>query len=434
MARKSALFNSIRILWIKIGCLTAFVLTTGAASPQNFPGLNLDPYKVLKTWNYDRTSGYKQNGAELIDTISGQAYLAGLSFSQQWMGKEVSLAFYFTGDSVSRILLRIPHPVKSLDPAFAEKLIKDSLLSESFAKETLKQDSLRRDSVIAFISNAFGPPADSGRTSPAEKSARFESTWINQGYSTVFKDYIEYGDIALTLSKATSWISGEFEIESNTILAQRTVIRNKKYTLTASLMAVPSDTSRVAYKSYLIDLMYNTGQRFVENLPETEVGYIPSMKFDDTDGTGTEDVWISIPMNENKSITREYIFSLQYKEPILIFNSNDFVPSEIRLTDDYTAEINMPDGSLFPLIIPQGHPYRTLFESNGKPKDPGYSLVPKGFTSFKAQPRNRSGSLDFVGRISLNPTDKTDQGGIEVSYKSVTGGWELGGVRCTGSK
>jgi hypothetical protein len=414
--------------------LVCWILLPGKSVSQNFPGLDLDPFTILKTWNYDRTVGFKPGAEEIIDTLSGQAYLAGLGFNQSWMGKDVRLSFYFTGDSVSRILLKLPHPVKPLDPAFAEKLIKDSLLSEAFAKETLKQDSLRRDSVVTFISQVFGPPVDSGRTSPAEKTARYESTWINHGYATIFKDYIEYGEIAITLSKASSWISGEFDIEPNTLLAQRTVVRTKKYTLTASLMAVPSDTSKVAYQSYLIDLYYNTGQRFVENLPETETGFVPSMKFDDTDGTGTEDVWITIPMNESQTISREYIFSLQFKEPILIFNSNDFVPSEIRLAEDFTIEIIMPDGSITTLPVPAGNPHRVLFDAKGAPSNPSFSLMPKGFSSFKAQPRNRQGSLDFIGTISLKPGDAREKGGIEIAYKAVTGGWELSAFRFSGAK
>jgi len=404
------------------------------AVTQNFPGLDINPYAVLKTWNYERTSGFRDQSTELIDTLSGQAFLSGLRFNQTWMGSEGTLSFYFTGDSVSRILLRIPHPPKPLEPEFAEKLIKDSLLSEAFAKETLMRDSLRRDSVVMFISAVLGPPVSSGRTSPADKTARYESIWINRGYATVFKDYIEYGDIAITLSKASSWISGEFDIEPNTLLAQRTVIRTKKYTLTASLMSVPSDTSKIAYQSYLIDMMYNTGQRFVENLPETETGYVPYMKFDDTDGTGTEDIWITVPMDDSQTVSREYIYSLQFKEPILIFNSNDFIPAEIRLVEGFGIEITMPDGSTSPMTIPQGHPFRSFFNGNGTPKDPELSIMPKGFSSFSALPRNRTGSLDFVGQISLNQTNPSDKNCIEIRYKAVTGGWELAGFRFPESK
>ncbi|HBB91443.1 MAG TPA: hypothetical protein DC042_06925 [Bacteroidales bacterium] len=384
-----------------------------------------DPYKILKSWNYDKLVRLKGEGTQIIDTLSGQAFIAGLSYTDRCFEKTGTLAFYFNNEDISRMEFRFSHPARPVDQAFAERIMLDTAVRNAYEREVMRNDSLRRDTLVQDVSKILGLPITSGPTSPSDKLVRYSATWINRGFSCVFKDDVEYGNLVFSLSMASAWVSGEYDIDATTEIVQRAISQTRKTSWTTSLLAQPADTGKTVYQRLILVLDYRSGERYVENLPDLEYSYLPSLQFDDTDGTATLDAWITAPVNSGGTVTRQFIYSLQFKEPILIFNTNDFLPDEIRFVSGKQIEIRMADGTLHRIDVTGESPAAKAYGSGGVPiRD--ITIRPAGYSQFKPTARNRDGSMNFIGTISLiDEYTKEDFGGIEILYQYVTGGWDV---------
>jgi len=413
--------NNLHIISILL--LTAFATKVHS---QNIPGFPFDPYPILKTWTYDDLIKEKGDGKEIIDTLAGQAYLAGIRYPDTWFDRTGNLEFYFTGEKVSRILFRHFHPVRPLTQEQTDLIKRDTAARNAYTREVLKLDSLRRDSIEREITVILGPSYTAGRTNPADKKARFSATWINRGYSCVYKDYIDYGDIIFTLMAAPSWISGEFDAPGNTELIQKNRIVTKKLSCTCSLLAQPADTGRLVFQNVLLLLEFANGSRFLEMIPDLPASYLPVIQYDDMTGDGTPDIWISIPTDPGCSVTRQYIYTIPFREPVLVFNSNDMLPSALRFTEGKQISALMPDGTVHQVVVPASSTAASVFNAAGKPSFTD-NITPAGFTSFTPNLRNRDGSVDFTGRITMKPENQAlpDYGCLEILYHFATGGWEV---------
>ncbi len=406
-------------------------ITSYSQEQTDFPW---NPYKILKTWKYDDLVKIKGEGIQIIDTLSGQAFIAGLSYTDRCFEKTGTLAFYFNHEDISRFEFRFSHPAKPVDPAFAERIMRDSAVRNAYEREVMRNDSLRRDSLVQDVSKILGLPITAGRTSPSDKLVRYSATWINKGFSCVFKDDVEFGTLIFSLSMASAWVSGEYDIDPTTVIVQRVINQTRKTSWTTSLLAQPSDSAKTVYQRLILVLDYRTGERYVENLPDLEYSYLPSMQFDDTDGTATLDAWITVPINPGGTATRQFIYSLQFKEPILIFNSNDFLPDEIRFVSGKQIEIHMTDGTLHRIDVKDGSTAGKAFGSGGAPiRD--ITIRPAGYSQFEPTARNRDGSMNFIGTISLiDEYTKESFGGIEILYQYVTGGWDIREIQLSPAK
>ncbi len=403
-------------------------------SGQEQPGFPWDPYRILKSWNYDDLVRLKGEGEQIIDTLSGQAFIAGLSYKDFCLNQAGTLAFYFTNEDISRMQFRFSHPAKPVDQAFADRIMRDTAVRNAYEREVMRNDSLRRDSLVQDVSRILGPPITAGTTSPSDKRVRYSATWINNGYSCVFKDDTEYGDLVFSLSMASAWVSGEYDIDAATEIVQRTVTQTRKVTWTTSLLAQPADTGKTTYQRLILVLDYKSGERYVENLPDLEYSYLPSMQFDDTDGSATLDAWITVPLSPDGKVTRQFIYSLQFKEPILVFNSFDFLPDAVRFVTGKQLEIHMLDGTLHRVDVPGESKVAKAFGSGGLPVR-NIEILPSGYSQFKATPRNRDGSMNFIGTILLiDEYTKENFGGIEILYQYVTGGWDVKEIRLSPMK
>lgn len=411
---------------LHITSLLLFFLVAVPVHSQTTPKFPLDPYPVLKNWSYNDLTKIKGDGTEIIDTLAGQAYLAGIRYADVWFGRSGNLDFYFSGEKVSRIQFRNAHPARILTQEQTDLIIRDTAARNAYAREVLKLDSLRRDSIEKEITMVLGPSFSSGRTNPADKKARYSATWINRGYSCVYKDYVDYGLVIFTLMAAPPWISGEFDAPANTELLQKSRIVTKKLSCTCSLLAQPADTGQLSYQNVLLLLEFANGLRFLEMIPDLPPSYLPDMQYDDVNGDGTPDIWISIPMDQGRSVMRQYIYSIPFREPVLIFNSNDMLPSALRFAEGKEISVLMPDGKVLQAQVPASSPAASVFNGAGKPSFTG-SMTPSGYSSFVPNLRNRDGSLDFTGVIRLKPdnTPLPDFGCIEVLYHFLTGGWEV---------
>ena len=403
-------------LWILVLCLGYVQMSRGQES------LPVSPYKILKSFTYDKLIAERGEGIEIIDTLAGQAYLAGIQYPETLLGLKGTLDYFFTGDSVSRMVFRYNHPVPPPEPQIADRIVRDTAFRNLFTRQTLERDSLRRDTLIRGLSEILGPPVASGKTAPSERNARFSTSWINHGYSCIFRDYVDYGEIVFTLPNASAWIRGEFDIDPATEIVQRSVQMYKKERMTVTLMAQPDPESNIRYIHYFLLLEFGNGQRFVENLPDMDPGYLPKLKFDDTNGTGTLDAWVSIPMSPDGGSTREFIYSLQFREPILVFNSLDYLPESVQLQPGRKIVITGTDGTRQELAVGTNDPWGVLFNSSGEPQF-AFEKTPAGFHEFFSEPRNRDGTLNFTGHMSLNAGMK-HTAVLKMRFKHSMGGWE----------
>jgi hypothetical protein len=411
---------------IHIISLLLLMIMAIPAHPQSIPGFPVDLYPILKTWTYDDLITEKGDGEEIIDTLAGQAYLAGIRYSDTWFGRTGNLDFYFTGEKVSRIQFRHTHPTRSLTPEQSELIIRDTAARNAYTREVLTLDSLRRDSIEKEITVVLGPSYTSGRTSPTDRTARFSATWINRGYSCVYKDYVEHGDIIFTLMPSPSWISVEFDAPDNTELIEKGRIITKKLSCTCSLLAQPADTGQLVFQNVLLLLEFANGSRYLEMIPDVPACYLPAIQYEDVNGDAIPDIWISIPTAKESSVTYQYIYSMPFREPILVFNSNDLLPSAFRFRESKQISILMPDGKVHQVDVPASSAAASLFNAAGKPSFTE-TITPIGFSSFTENPRNRDGSVDFTGVIRMKPDNPAlpDYGCIEILYHFVTGGWEV---------
>jgi hypothetical protein len=85
----------------------------------------------------------------------------------------------------------------------------------------------------------------------------------------------------------------------------------------------------------------------------------------------------------------------------------------------------MADGTLHRIDVKGESPAAKAFGSGGAPiRD--IDIKPAGYSQFKPTARNRDGSMNFIGTISLiDEYTKEYFGGIEILYHYVTGGWDV---------
>ncbi len=396
---------------------------------QEKPGFPIDPYVILGNWYFDDLIREKGDGEPILDTIAGKAMITGAQYPDRWFGKSGSLQFYFTGEKVSRIIFRHHHPAKTIAPELADLIVKDTAARNAYTREALKLDSLRRDSIEKEIGIILGPSLTSERTSPVDKYARFMATWINRGYSCVYKDYIEYGDIVFTSAETPSWVQGEFGTPDKTVIIQQGKVETRDLSWTYSLITVPSDTLRMAYERIFLLAEYSSGIRFLEPLPEGPPFCLPAIHYDDADGDGVPDAWIWVPGNSNEPFSRSYIYSQKFREPILIFNPDDHFPAEMSLSEGLQIQVILQNGTEYLVPVPAGSPASAAFDSRGMPIQSGL-IMPRGFKEFGVTERNRNGSVNLHGQIPLLLNGRTgDIGFLDILYGFDGGGWEISEIK-----
>jgi hypothetical protein len=276
-----------------------------------------------------------------------------------------------------------------------------------------KRDSVSRDSVVRAISEVMGVPLSNSRTAATEKFARHSATWINRGYSCLYKDYMDYSEIVFSLSTLPAWAVGEFGIPAGSQMLRKTQVSTRKLSWSSGLIGLPAASPIMTYASLFLLVEFTTGQRYVAAIPENGPGYLPDFTFDDCDGDAIPEVWVRVPADLTGSVMRHYLFTMKFKEPNLIFNGDELLPASIQLDEPGKITINYADGSSrqAPMTKPEEFASKTL--------------IPAGFSSLVTTRLNSDGSANFTGTINLpGPGEKGASGHIEITYKHTTGGWE----------
>jgi len=250
-----------------------------------------------------------------------------------------------------------------------------------------------------------------------------------------------YSEIVFSLSTIPQWAVGEFGIPAGTEIIQKTPVNTRKMSWTASLLGFPSDAAKMIYSDVLLLLEFSTGQKYLVSIPKNPTGYLqtlfllefatgqrclmsvpknaisylPKLIFEDCDGDGIPEAWLQVPSDKDGIQTRHYLFSLPFKEPNLIFSSDDLIPVSIGIQNGSRVMITFQDATT------------RVVESPGPVARPNQDiqLNPKGFKYLRSTKLNSDGSTNFVGGIQVQTSPGAPGFGIlEISYKHTAGGWE----------
>ena len=383
---------------------------------KSFP---IDPYLILKSWNYDGLIKAMGEGEEVLATTKNQTYLAGLKYPKDFLGMHGKLEFYFNKDSISRIQFRIDHETRVTSADLTGGKTKDPTVNSNNAlaisrlDSLQKRDSISRDSVVRAISEIMGTPLSNGRTAITEKNARHSAIWINHGFSCLYKDYIDYSEIVFSLSTVPLWTVGEFDIPAGTQILRKSNITTRKLSWSAALLGFPANTPAMAYSNIYLLLEYTTGQRYVASIPDSPVSFLPELLFEDCDGDAIPEAWIQVPNDPSGNQMRHFVFSLKFKEPNMVFNSDELIPASVSILNGTKITVTFQDGSS---------------RMTDAPKALGLedkTFIPNGFRYLNTTKLNSDGSANFAGGIAIpSATNSQSPTLVEVLYKHTPGGWE----------
>ncbi len=449
MTKLKKLFSILIILFLAINGISAQDL-----------GLRADPYEIIAGWTYEDVQREYGEGDKIIDTMSGKAYIAGFKYHQTWFNKPCELEFYFTDVNVSRFLLRFIHPNNAIlekedekrkenyrqsqlvtdkekDSLLLERLKDDSRMFDSVAYlkelfyrwDLLEKDSLRSDSLIRSISEIIGKPLKEGRTSHTEKESRYQATWIQNGYSCSLKDYRQFTEVNFGVSPAPGAAIAEFYLDPGIKLIEKFVMNIKGEKLEISLLGLPRAGRNLFYDRLFILASTQTGGLYLDELPEERNGGTnPRLEVSDLTGDNIPDVWLKVDIDPDGFCTNNFIYTMELKEPLLIFDPLDdlFFELEGEFQDDYNALIII-DGaerSILPLQKDK-EDYKTIFDQKGKLLKE-VKVWPGCLERIEAQAYKSKKGSQIIGYLAIHGVSKSDIiGYMQATWDYSSGGWEL---------
>ncbi len=418
---------------------------TGSQSQEarNFP---FDPFVILKSWNYDQLIKIIGPGEEISGTGSNRNYITGIRYPQLLLGMQGKLEYSFTKDSISAIYFRMEYEPRKIDPELSAKMTADTTIRKEYNRNIVVEDSLRRDSVIRAVSVILGEPLSSVTAPSTEKNARHTAIWMNRGYSCMYKDYTDHAEVVFSLSTVPLWLVGEFNIPRGTEILRKINKSTLKMSWKASLLGFPCDRPGMKYSDIFMAMEFTSGQRYLTALPKgandfltndfilefaggqrfplriplNSISFLPDFSFTDFDGDGIPDAMIQTPVDPNQRASRYYLYTVKYKEPNIIFNTDELMPLEIMIENGSEVSVFQLDGS-----------HSTINAQTPINGSAGAVRInPKGFSYLKPTKFNNDGSTNFIGGIDLRKSATGPSLGIlEITYKHVTGGWEAGEMR-----
>lgn len=388
--------------------------------PSDFP---VDPFPVLKTWNYQTVRSNLGSGEQIVDTMFGKPYLAGYRYQQRWLERDGVLEFYFTQKGISIIQFKTEHPLPEPSEELSAQLMQDTLLRKSYNQELVRVDSVRRDSIVKGISKMMGTPNSAGPTPAADRQARYSASWVNHGYACTMRDLGTYTTVVFSLVRTPDWTVNQFGLPNHTEVISKHMVVQQRQSWEASLLGAPTEGSPMLYDHVYLLLEFQTGERYLENLPPLPYpAKMVKLDYNDMDGNAFLDPWIIVELAEGVGRERHYIYSVQLKEPIPIFETESLLPYEIALADNKTLLITFPEGSVHHQKLPLNCQLQEYYTSEGEITVP-LAISPDGFHSLVAENRNRDGSLNLSGVIRLLTLDGKPAGEIQILYEFNNGTW-----------
>jgi hypothetical protein len=441
--------------------LLSFILTSANLSAQE-KNLKADVYKILSSWTHEDVTREYGEGEQLIDSMSGQAYISGFRYKDQWFDRNCELDFYFTDIYVSRILLRFVHPNNLIleeedkknqkldekgivesniipDSVWTKRLkenpnILDSLSNAFkeaffFRKSMFEKDSLRSDSLIRILSDIIGKPLEEGATPHTDRDSRYFATWIKNGFYCSLKDYRKFTEVSFGIPPAPGSAISEFNLDPQTKLIEKLNLKVNKETIGVFLLGLPIPNSGGYYSKINMMVSTSNASLYLDELPEERnSGFQPQIQTIDLTGDGILDIWLQVTTGLNNSCSNNFIYTMELIEPLLIFDPlEDFELSlEGEFQDNFQAMI-LIDGyprSYLPLDK-NNTDYQAMYNSEGKLLLPT-QLFPGCLNKFEAIPYTSKKGYQFIGHLPINgPSNVKPVGFVQVIWDYDIGGWEL---------
>ena len=369
--------------------MIALMLSASQAKGQDF---TRDPFGILKQWDYYKMVEVLGEGTPIIDTMSGQAYIAGMQYTESWLQKPAQIDFMFKDIDISEFKLRFwsPYLGQRLNTQISETITteeRDSLLNnfktqDSIHRASMKNfllenpglidsikavavqdsieqkrlydlDSLRCDTLVTQISEIMGKPIRQGLTHHTDRQARYSSVWINHGYSISLRDNTDYTDVIFNIPKLSNLTSSSFAVNPKTEILRKMTSQLGNDHLSISISGLPDENSNTSYTEINLIVESKNGNTYAENVFSGDQYSMPDIQWVDFDLNGTEELWITTRSISQETCRLDQIYTLELIEPIILF---DFLEETVysiggAFVNGFQAEIALSDGSsrMFPL-------------------------------------------------------------------------------------
>ncbi len=443
--------------------LSLLLITNFAGAYAQDKILRMNPYEVMASWTFEDVIKEFGEGENIIDTMSGQAYISGFRYNESWLEKPCELEFYFADVNVSRFLLRFIHPnnalleeenkkndvitsgtgmleSKTVPDSIWVKRIKDNpgifdSLKTAWAKEfvyrksMLEKDSLRGDSIIRDVAKIFGEPLREGPTPHTDKDSRYFATWIKNGYSCSVKDYRRFTEINFGISPAPGAVITEFNLDPGIKLIEKLNMNIRGKNLEVSLLGLPQAKGSIYFDRLF--LLASTPSRgfYLNELPEErQSGFNPQLVIKDLTGDGIPDVWLKVLTGVNGACSNNFIYTLELMEPLLIFDPLDDLIFELEgeFQDDFNAMIIIDGAERSHLPLDKNKPeYKSIFNENGKLLKK-VQIYPGCLERIEAKKYKSSKGTQITGHVPIHGVSDNDIiGYLLATWDYQSGGWEL---------
>jgi len=449
----------------KIACSSILVLfiSTLSVIGQGFPN---DPKSILKQWDYYKLIEQLGEGLPIIDTIKGQAYIAGMAYQEKWLNRDVDASYYFKDvdiasfqmrfwspyldertdgkltnvtdpvirDSLLRVFqiqdsLRIDSVSRLLrfDPSLMEELNAEALVKTDIKKRLYNLDSLRCDSLIEDISAILGQPLRKGLTLHTDKNARYHAVWVNNGIAISLRDFTDYTIVAFSIPYVNELTASGFEIDFKSEVLRKLYLSNVNDTLGISLLAVPIHNGSNTYSKTSLLTETQTGSKYVEKFHYDLPLYNLVVEAFDFNNDGVQEIWVHGIVDSEVHCEVHYIYTIENTEPIVIFDSKVETDEglSVRLMHGFQAEVTLADGTTFMFPIRKTNKaIQGFFNSTGVLLTDEI-LVP-GCLKYLKQKVSDNNSYILEGRLSIFTRSETKHVcDLVVTWELIRGIWEV---------
>lgn len=391
-----------------------WALTGASLHAQVFPN---DPLSILKDWDYYQLTDRLGDGDPIIDTMAGQAYIAGMRYQETWLNRRAEVSYYFTDTDISALTLTFWSPYTSertrgIVPPTSDPEIRDSLLQVFRYQDSLRMDSISRltrqdtmylaelkartirmnaekqrlydldsircDSLIHDLSAVMGTPYEQDSTLHTETRARWYALWFNHGLAASLKDYTDYTTISFSVSGLSPHRARAWGLLEDNELYMKSKARIDKDPVDFSLYGVPVPDSTKQYHQLSLLIEPKAGAVFSEKLIDGVPFTKPEAKLIQTGGGASRLAWISAQKASTDSCQIHQIILFEGLEPIILFDSETdlYHISEGKLLPGYQAELTLSDDTRMVFGVGQSELIRSYYQADGSLTGKEDMLIP----------------------------------------------------------
>lgn len=430
---------------------------------QGFPN---EPKTILKQWDYYKMIELLGEGEPIIDTLRGQAYIAGMAYKETWLNRTADVSYFFKDIDIASFKLKYWSPyiaerndgrlTNVTDPAIRDSLLREFQIQDSLRVDSVNKlllvdsliikkmdakaiiinaekqilydlDSLRCDSLISDISVIMGPPLRKGMTHHTDREARYFAVWVKKGIAISLRDFTDYTDIAFSIPFVNSVTALAFDLDPASEILSKSFIPVRRDTLGVSLLGVSVNNDLDLFNKVGLLVESKTGSVFVEKFHYDLSLRRTNIEFLDFNNDGIQEVWIKGNIDSTETCQVHHIYTLETIEPIIIFDSKLETDEglSIQLMHGHQARITLADGTafLFP-IKTTNKAIQGYYDSEGVLLHNEF-IIP-GCLKYLENKASDKNTQILEGRISLfTETKNLHLCDLVITWDLIRGIWEV---------